>query len=186
MADTFHKFGNNAAIISLLVITLTFLFIAADFWFEIPAMVEEVMVVLIIVPIGLMSRKWGVAPKKAGAKKEISSIANFAKDAPTKPGHPSKLAQADNDGEGDASEMHHASSVAGSFTLRLREFARARDLVGLEQLAKEMRIAGIKPTVTCYGVVIDAFAKAGDSVGAERWLADSRKQVWVTNQTLSW
>merc|ERR1719410_879297 len=49
--------------------------------------------------------------------------------------------------------------------------ARARDLVGVEQLAKEMNKSGTKPTLTCYGAVIDAFAKAGNSAGAERWLA---------------
>merc|ERR1719223_766178 len=74
--------------------------------------------------------------------------------------------------DADAGEITDASVAADVSTMRLCELARARDLVGVEQLAKEMRDAGKKPTVACYGVIIDAFAKAGDSVGAERWVED--------------
>merc|ERR1719412_552560 len=128
------------------------------------------MVVLIILPIGLMSRKRTGASQKIKTKKEIHALKGFT--AQTTQSSTGQLAQAEKNGDADSNEIQNASLLAGSFTLRLRELARARDLVGVEQLAKEMRVAGTKPTVTCYGVVIDAFAKAGDSAGAERWLAD--------------
>merc|ERR1719367_2102603 len=100
-------------------------------------MVEEVMVVLIILPIGLMSRKWTCASKKIKTKKEMQLIESSTAEAvQTITGH---LGHADNSADAEVNEVQTASLVAGSFTLRLRELARARDLVGVEQLAREMR-----------------------------------------------
>merc|ERR1719264_1429618 len=164
MADTFRMLGNNAVIVVLLVVLLALIFNAADRWFQVSTVVEEVMVVLILLAIGVLGRKWRpVTSKKMDTKKEIHLPKTLQ---PRRTGQASKLAPADDNFCGEATD------AGDSFTLRLRELARARDLAGVEQLAKEMRVAGIQPTVSCYGVVIDAFAKAGDLAGAERWLAD--------------
>jgi len=162
LANTFRMFPKTAVMVALLAVIL---------WLGVPTMVEKAMVLLIL----FLTKKMHDAFNKDAAKKETHLPKSRTAQTPQcHTGEASRPTQADNGKAADLDDIHNASSVAGSFTRRLRELARAQDLEGVEQLAEEMRNAGTKQTVTCYGVIIGAFAQAGNKALTKRWLADFR------------
>merc|ERR1719499_1789305 len=97
-------------------------------------MIEEMLVVVVLLLISVSSKKWSLT-NKVVTDKEIHS----PKSCPTQTtqfftSQASKGERAESYGEADLFEIQHASSASGSYTLKLRELARARDLAGVEQL----------------------------------------------------
>merc|ERR1719326_2875770 len=75
--------------------------------------------------------------------------------------------------------------------VQLHVAAKAGDLQTAEIIAERMQANGCALTVVSYGMLINAFAKAGDVAGAERWLNElmnsglGKPNVICVNSTIS-
>jgi len=155
--------GNTVAQLSAVVVLLAGIFLISDQCPMLPIAVEELLVILVFAGFAYASSQAKCTEKRKPPKKmqEFSTVKSRGRTTTHLPSRTSGIPSPNLEGSTenkDASKLHIA--------------VRSGDFSAVEQMMKEMKESNSPPSVTCYGVLINAYAKCGQIDAMERWLLE--------------